>query len=86
MSHSGSSVNSTTVQLCPIQVQVLTAQLYNYVPFRSFVNFLIPLVVLIVCYTRIFLKIAQKASENKNNQLNKRQSFKPGKVSELLSI
>ncbi|XP_025078391.1 LOW QUALITY PROTEIN: arg8-vasotocin receptor-like [Pomacea canaliculata] len=51
-----------------------------FLTYASFVNFLIPLVVLMVCYTRIFLKIAQKASENQNNQLNKRQSFKPGKV------
>nr|KAG5690691.1 hypothetical protein BaRGS_013477 [Batillaria attramentaria] len=51
-----------------------------FITYGSFVNFLIPLVVLIVCYTRIFLKIAQKASESKNSQLNKRQSFKPGKV------
>ncbi|XP_076444212.1 oxytocin receptor-like [Babylonia areolata] len=51
-----------------------------FITYGSFVNFLIPLVVLIVCYTRIFLKISQKASESQNNQLNKRQNFKPGKV------
>ncbi|XP_076465855.1 arg8-vasotocin receptor-like [Babylonia areolata] len=51
-----------------------------FITYASFVNFLIPLILLIVCYTRIFLKIAKKASENQNNQLNKRQSFKPGKV------
>ncbi|KAL8613369.1 hypothetical protein ACOMHN_057089 [Nucella lapillus] len=51
-----------------------------FLTYGSFVNFLIPLVVLIVCYTRIFLKISKKASESQNNQLNKRQNFKPGKV------
>ena len=37
----------------------------------------IPLIILIVCYVRIFLKIAQKANEGKNS---KKQSIKPGKV------
>ncbi|CAG5128104.1 unnamed protein product [Candidula unifasciata] len=48
-----------------------------FLTYATLVNFLIPLVILIICYVRIFLKIARKASDSRTN---KRQSFKPGKI------
>ncbi|CAG5126197.1 unnamed protein product, partial [Candidula unifasciata] len=48
-----------------------------FLTYAALVNFLIPLIILIFCYVRIFLKIARKASDSRTN---KRQSFKPGKI------
>lgn len=48
-----------------------------FLTYATFVNFLIPLIILIICYVRIFLKIARKASDSRSG---KRQSFKPGKI------
>lgn len=48
-----------------------------FLTYAAIVAFLIPLVILIVCYVRIFMKIAQKAREHKTS---KKQSIKPGKV------
>lgn len=48
-----------------------------FLTYAALVNFLIPLIILIVCYVRIFVKIARKASDSRTN---KRQSFKPGKI------
>ncbi|XP_067664739.1 vasopressin V1a receptor-like [Haliotis asinina] len=48
-----------------------------FLTYAAVVVFLLPLIILVVCYVRIFTKIAQKASENKTSR---RQSFKPGKI------
>lgn len=48
-----------------------------FLTYAALINFLIPLIILVVCYVRIFLKIARKASDSRTN---KRQSFKPGKI------
>lgn len=48
-----------------------------FLTYIAIIVFLIPLIILLICYIRIFLKIAQKAAESKNS---KRQSIKPGKV------
>ncbi|GFN75270.1 orphan G-protein coupled receptor 27 [Plakobranchus ocellatus] len=48
-----------------------------FLTYAALVNFLIPLIILGVCYVRIFLKIARKASDSRTT---KRQSFKPGKI------
>ncbi|KAH9520282.1 [Arg8]-vasotocin receptor [Bulinus truncatus] len=48
-----------------------------FLTYAALVNFLIPLIILCVCYIRIFLKIARKASDCRTS---KRQSFKPGKI------
>ncbi|ESO94581.1 hypothetical protein LOTGIDRAFT_118408 [Lottia gigantea] len=48
-----------------------------FLTYVAIVSFILPLIILIICYIRIFLKIAQKAAESKNS---KRQSFKPGKI------
>ncbi|XP_005111608.1 vasopressin V2 receptor [Aplysia californica] len=48
-----------------------------FLTYAGLVNFLIPLIILCVCYIRIFLKIARKASDSRTT---KRQSFKPGKI------
>ncbi|RUS71843.1 hypothetical protein EGW08_020390 [Elysia chlorotica] len=48
-----------------------------FLTYAALVNFLIPLIILGVCYIRIFLKIARKASDSRTT---KRQSFKPGKI------
>lgn len=46
-----------------------------FLTYATLINFFIPLIILIVCYIRIFLKIARKASDSRT-----RQSFKPGKI------
>ncbi|XP_050401593.1 arg8-vasotocin receptor [Patella vulgata] len=48
-----------------------------FLTYAAIVSFLLPLIILVISYIRIFLKIAQKAAESKNS---KRQSFKPGKI------
>lgn len=48
-----------------------------FLTYAALVNFAIPLIILCVCYIRIFLKIARKASDSRTS---KRQSFKPGKI------
>lgn len=48
-----------------------------YILFVNLIIFLLPFLILVVCYIRIFLKIAEKASEGKSN---KKQTIKPGKV------
>ncbi|KAK3759941.1 hypothetical protein RRG08_066606 [Elysia crispata] len=48
-----------------------------FLTYAALVNFLIPLIILGICYIRIFLKIARKASDSRTT---KRQSFKPGKI------
>ena len=54
-----------------------TSHRQAFLTYAGIINFLIPLIILVVCYIRIFMKIAQKASENR---LSKRQNFKPGKI------
>ena len=50
-----------------------------FLTYIAFINCFIPLIIIAVCYFRIFLKIAEKANESKaGNQ--KKQSIKPGKV------
>ena len=51
-----------------------------YIVFVDMVVFILPFLILVVCYVRIFLKIAEKANEGRSN---KKQMIKPGKVSEL---
>lgn len=48
-----------------------------FLTYIAVIVFFIPLIMLIICYARIFLKIAQKASENVSSN---RMSMKPGKV------
>jgi hypothetical protein len=48
-----------------------------YLTFIFVVNFFLPLIILGVCYIRIFFKIAEKVKEGKGC---KKQSIKPGKV------
>ncbi|KAL3867328.1 hypothetical protein ACJMK2_044539, partial [Sinanodonta woodiana] len=48
-----------------------------FLTFIAIVVFFIPLVILVICYTRIFVKIARKANEGARN---KRTSLKSGKV------
>ena len=47
-----------------------------FLTYVAIIVFLIPIFILIFCYTRIFLKIAQKASKGKKSQ----QALKPGKI------
>ncbi|KAK3593766.1 hypothetical protein CHS0354_014303 [Potamilus streckersoni] len=48
-----------------------------YMTLIAIVVFFIPLVILVVCYTRIFIKIARKANEGSRNR---RTSIKSGKI------
>jgi hypothetical protein len=47
-----------------------------FLTYIAIIVFLVPFIILIFCYTRIFLKIAQKAREGKTS----RQTIKPGKI------
>ena len=49
-----------------------------FLTYIAVIVFFIPLIMLIICYARIFLKISQKASENVSS--NRMSSIKPGKV------
>ena len=48
-----------------------------YIVFVDVAVFILPFIILVVCYVRIFLKIAEKADEGRSN---KKQTIKPGKV------
>nr|AKQ63024.1 orphan G-protein coupled receptor 27 [Platynereis dumerilii] len=48
-----------------------------YIVFVDVVVFILPFIILVLCYVRIFLKIAEKADEGRSN---KKQTIKPGKV------
>ncbi len=48
-----------------------------YITFVDISVFIVPFLIMVFCYVRIFLKIAEKANEGKSN---KKQTIKPGKV------